>query len=191
MCDWMIGTERRNRVDWKVLPRSPDDVKMADVKTQTLKYVADVNHVAHNRSRAFADAVKVGIGWMEDGVRADPTADPIYSRYEDWRCILHDSTAYDYLGDEGRYNFKWRWVDADVACLMFPKRAGKIKRAVEDWARSGRRRCTRSASSPAARGPSGGRASPWCSRASPRGTPGCRGTAASCGRAASRRRSRP
>jgi hypothetical protein len=133
MCDWMIGTERRNRVDWKVLPRSPDDVKMADVKTQTLKYVADVNHVAHNRSRAFADAVKVGIGWLEDGVRADPTADPLYSRYVDWRCILHDSTAYDYLGDEGRYNFKWRWVDADVACLMFPKRAGKIKSSVEDW----------------------------------------------------------
>lgn len=134
MCDWMIGTERRNRVDWKVLPRAADDVKMADVKTQTLKYVADINRVAHNRSRAFADAVKVGIGWLEDGVRADPTADPIYSRYEDWRCILHDSTAYDYLGEEGRYNFKWRWVDADVACLMFPRRAHKIKAAVEDWA---------------------------------------------------------
>ena len=134
MCDWMIGTERRNRVDWRVLPRAPDDVKLADVKTQTLKYVSDINRVAHNRSRAFSDAVKVGIGWLEDGVRADPTADPIYSRYEDWRCILHDSTAYDYLGEEGRYNFKWRWVDADVACLMFPRRAHKIKSAVEDWA---------------------------------------------------------
>jgi hypothetical protein len=134
MCDWMIGTERRNKVDWKVLPRSPDDVKLADVKTQTLKYVADVNHVAHNRSRAFADSIKVGIGWLDDGVRGDPTADPLYSRWEDWRVVLHDSTAFDYLGDEGRYNFKWRWVDADVACLMFPKRAGKIKSAVEDWA---------------------------------------------------------
>lgn len=134
MCDWMTGTERRNRVDWRVLPRAADDVKLADVKTQTLKYVSDINRVVHNRSRAFSDSIKVGIGWLEDGVRADPTADPIYSRYEDWRCILHDSTAYDYLGDEGRYNFKWRWVDADVACLMFPRRASKIKSAVEDWA---------------------------------------------------------
>lgn len=134
MIDWMIGTERRNRVDWRVLPRSADDVPLADVKTQVLKYVADINHVAHQRSRAFADAVKVGVGWLEDGVRADPTADPIYSRYEDWRSVLHDSAGHDYLGEEGRYNFKWRWVDADVAVMMFPKRADRVRRAVEDWA---------------------------------------------------------
>ena len=29
--DWLIGTERRTRVDWRVLPRSEDDVKLADV----------------------------------------------------------------------------------------------------------------------------------------------------------------
>ena len=37
MADWLIGTERRNRVDWKVLPRTEDDVDLADVKTKVLK----------------------------------------------------------------------------------------------------------------------------------------------------------
>lgn len=134
MCDWMIGTERRNRVDWRVLPRSADDVKMADVKTQVLKYVSDVNRVPHQRSRAFSDAVKVGIGWVEDGARSDPTADPLYSNWQDWRTVLHDSTGFDFAGNDGRYNFKWRWVDEDIACMMFPNRAHKIKRSVEDWA---------------------------------------------------------
>ena len=30
--DWLIGTERRTRADWKVLPRTEDDVSGADVK---------------------------------------------------------------------------------------------------------------------------------------------------------------
>lgn len=134
MCDWVIGTERRARVDWKVMPRTEDDVAIADVKTKVLKYVSDVNRVQLHRSRAFADAIKGGIGWVDDGARDDPTQERIYSRYEDWRCVLHDSSALDILGEEGRYVFRWRWVDEDVACLMFPDRKDRIISAIEDWA---------------------------------------------------------
>ena len=133
MVDWIIGTERRNRVDWKVLPRAADDVQMADVKTKVLKYVSDVNRVPFARSRAFADAVKSGLGWLDDGVRDDPTKDVLYSNYEDWRCVLHDSLATGVDGDDGRYIFRWRWVDEDVACLMFPDRKDRIKSAVEEF----------------------------------------------------------
>lgn len=134
MCDWVIGTERRARIDWKVLPRTEDDVQMADTKTKVLKYLSDVNRVPLHRSRAFADAIKGGIGWVDDGVRDDPTQERIYSRYEDWRCVLHDSQALDILGEEGRYIFRWRWVDEDVALAMFPDRRHAILAAIEDWA---------------------------------------------------------
>ena len=60
MVDWLIGTERRSRVDWKVLPRTEDDVQAADVKTKLLKYVSDINRVGFLRSRVFADAIKAG-----------------------------------------------------------------------------------------------------------------------------------
>lgn len=133
MCDWLIGTERRNRVDWKVLPRAEDDVAMADVKTKTLKYVSDVNRVVHNRSRAFGDAIKGGIGWVDDGVRDDPTQDILYSRYEDWRCVLMDSSALEPDGSDARYVFRWRWVDEDIALMMFPDRKDAIRRGAEDW----------------------------------------------------------
>ncbi|NCV33859.1 MAG: hypothetical protein EBW05_13295, partial [Betaproteobacteria bacterium] len=92
MVDWLIGTERRSRVDWKVLPRTEDDVQAADVKTKLLKYVSDINRVGFLRSRAFADAIKAGVGWMDDGARDDPTQDALYSRYEDWRHVLWDSS---------------------------------------------------------------------------------------------------
>ena len=134
MTDWIIGTERRTRVDWRVLPRAEDDVELADVKTKVLKYVADVNRTAFVRSQAFADAAKVGIGWVDDGVRDDPTTDILYSRYEDWRNVLWDSSAYELDLPDARYVFRWRWVDDDVAEAMFPERINQLRRNMVDTA---------------------------------------------------------
>jgi len=131
MCDWMIGTERRNRVDWRVLPRTEDDVQLADVKTKTLKYVADVNHSAFHRSRAFGEAVKAGLSFLDIGVRDDPTAEVVYDRWESWRQVLRDSTVQEMDTSEGRYIFRWRWVDVDIAKLMFPGRADVIDAGIE------------------------------------------------------------
>lgn len=132
MVDWLIGTERRTRVDWKVLPRTEEDVQMAAVKTDTLKYVSDINRVVFLRSRAFADAVKGGVGWMDDGARDDPTKDVLYSKYENWRNVLWDSDSYELDLSDARYIFRWRWVDEDIAVMMFPDRADAIRRAVYD-----------------------------------------------------------
>jgi hypothetical protein len=132
MVDWIIGTERRMRVDWSVLPRTEDDVQAADVKTKVLKYVSDINRVGFARSRAFADAIKCGVGWMDDGSRDDPTQDALYSKYEDWRNVLYDSASYELDLSDARYLFRWRWVDEDVAMAMFPDRKDKVREAVEN-----------------------------------------------------------
>lgn len=134
MTDWIIGTERRTRVDWRVLPRAEDDVELADMKTKVLKYVADVNRTAFIRSRAFTDSAKVGVGWVDDGVRDDPTQDILYSRYEDWRNVLWDSSGYELDLSDARYVFRWRWVDDDVAEAMFPERIGQLRRSMVDTA---------------------------------------------------------
>jgi len=108
--DWVIGTERRTRVDWKVLPRTEDDVEASGIKTKVLKFVSDVNRVQYARSRAFADAAKGGVGWVDDGARDDPTQDILYSKYEDWRNVLWDSQSYELDLSDARYLFRWRWV---------------------------------------------------------------------------------
>lgn len=137
MVDWLIGTERRTRVDWNILPRAEDDVKIADVKTKVMKFVSDVNRIPFVRSRAFGDAVKVGVGWVDDGARDDPSKDILYSKYQDWRTVLHDSDAYDLDTDDMRYVFRWRHVDEDIALMMFPERKDKIRAAIEDYATRG------------------------------------------------------
>lgn len=132
MVDWLIGTERRTKADWSVLPRAEDDVAIADIKTNVLKYISDVNRVPFARSQAFGDAIKSGLGWLDDGVQDDPTKEVLYSKREDWRRVLYDSSSYELDLSDARYVFRWRWVDEDVALAMFPERKEAILRAIED-----------------------------------------------------------
>jgi len=127
--DWIIGTEKRTRVDSKVFPRGEEDVPLAEVKTETLKYVSDVNKAGFHRSAAFRDAVIVGVGWMEDAIRNDPTDEPLYSRYESWKNIWYDHLSLERDLSDARYIFRSKWMDLDLATAMFPERAAQLSAA--------------------------------------------------------------
>lgn len=130
--NWVIGSEKRGRTDFKILPREKEDTKPAELKTKLLKYLSDVNRLPFARSRAFEDAIKVGIGWMEDGAQDEDDGEPIYSRYESWRNILFDSASTELDMSDARYIFRSKWVDVDVAKALFPGREAQIDSAVVD-----------------------------------------------------------
>lgn len=125
--DWIIGTERRTRVDYRVLPREKNDADGAETKTNLLKFVGDANRFPYARSRAFADAIKSGVGWMEVSVRSDPTDEPIYQGYEDWRNIWYDPLSVEPDLSDARHLFRERYVDLDVAMAMFPERKDVLR----------------------------------------------------------------
>lgn len=120
--DWITGTEKRTRTDYKVLPRKKEHSTPAERKTQLLKYLADTNRTPFHRSRAFEDAAKVGLGWLESGIERDATDEPLYTRYEAWRNILFDSAATEMDLSDARYIFRVKWVDLDVAEVHFKDR---------------------------------------------------------------------
>lgn len=132
--NWVTGSEKRGRTDFKVLPRGKEDAKAAEGKTKYLKYLSDVNRTPFHRSRAFEDAVKVGIGWLEVGVQDEDDGEPIYNRYESWRNVLFDSASTELDGSDMRYIFRSKWVDEDIAKAMFPNREAQIEDAVTDAA---------------------------------------------------------
>lgn len=129
--NWIIGSEKRGRTDFNILPRGKEDAKPAERKTQLLKYLADVNRTPFHRSRAFEDAVKVGIGWIEDGVTDEDDGEPIYSRYESWRNMLWDSASTEYDLTDCRYVIRAKWVDLDVALAIFPERRELLERSAQ------------------------------------------------------------
>ena len=131
--EWLLGTERRTRTDFKVLPRTKDDVGGAQAQGDVLKYLGDVNKSRFHRSRAFDDAVTVGVGWIEDAVNPDPTEEAIACRYENWRNVWHDSASNELDLADARYIFRERWVDLDVAISMWPKKAAHLKMVAEGY----------------------------------------------------------
>lgn len=125
--NWVLGTEKRGRTDYKILPRRKDASKPAERKTQLMKYLSDVNQTPFHRSRAFEDAVKTGIGWIETGVQEEDDGEPVFSSYESWRNILWDSACKEKDLKDCRYIFRTKWVDLDIAESIFPDRAGILR----------------------------------------------------------------
>lgn len=136
-CNWVMGSEKRGRTDYKVLPRTKEDAKPAEKKSQLLKYLSDVNRTPFHRSRAFEDSVKVGIGWIETGVTDDDDGEPIYTRYESWRNMLWDSASTEYDLSDCRYVIRFKWVDLDVALALFPDRKDLLIRSAQTGDRYG------------------------------------------------------
>jgi len=130
--NWIIGSEKRGRTDFKILPRGKEDAKAAEGKTKLLKYLSDVNRLPFHRSRAFEDAVKCGIGWLEDGIQDEDDGEPLYSRYESWRNIIWDSASTELDGSDMRYVFRTKWIDVDVAHALFPDRHDQIEAAASE-----------------------------------------------------------
>lgn len=128
--DWVVGTEKKVRVDYRVLPRGEEDAKAAETKTKLFKYVTDANNAGYKRSKSFADAVLAGVGWIDHGINTDPNDEPLVVTYEDWRYIWWDTLSTEDDLSDARYIFRGKWVDLDVACAMFPDRADVLKASV-------------------------------------------------------------
>lgn len=130
--NWVIGSEKRGRTDFKILPRGKEDAQPAEVKTKYMKYVSDMNRTPFNRSRSFEDTVKVGVGWIETGVPDDEDEEPTGDRYESWRNMLWDSASTAMDTSDMRYQFRSKWVDLDVALAMFPDREAELRNSLQE-----------------------------------------------------------
>lgn len=135
--NWVLGTERRTRTDYRILPRNKQALASAEKKSHLLKYLADVNKTEFHISRSFADAAKVGIGWIESGLQDDSEGEPVYERYESWRNIIYDTAASEQDLSDARFIFRTKWVDVDTACAMFPDRKGIVEASTSSHAEWG------------------------------------------------------
>lgn len=146
--DWLIGTERRARVDFLVIAEDADKGADEDarLKTKLLKYLDHTNRASFERSYAAEDCFKAGAGWLEVGLRGDKSGPPVYVGAESWRNILHDSRAQRRDLSDARYLFRIKVVDLDVAEALFPDKreqlqncaqAGDDAQLMQDWIGSG------------------------------------------------------
>lgn len=127
--DWLIGTERKTRVDFFVSADEPGEEADEDarLKSKLMKYLDQTNRATFERSFAAEDAFKAGIGWIEVGLRGDKSGPPVYIGAESWRNILWDSMATKRDLSDARYLFRIKVVDLDVAIALFPDKKEQLE----------------------------------------------------------------
>jgi len=130
--EWLLGTEKRTRTDWRIVPRTEDDVKPAERKTKLFKYISDKTGAEYQRSLAFADAVRSGDGWLKAGVKLDENGRPdIIYEHCSWREFWPDSRSRKADMSDARYLHRARYVDLDDAQALFPKHTEALKSAAK------------------------------------------------------------
>lgn len=130
--NWVLGTQRRQTTDYKILPRKAEGAASAERKSELLRHLRDANLSEHVYSKAFASAVKAGVGWLETGQGSEEDGVLVYDRTESWRNILWDSLAERDDLTDARYIFRTKWLDVDVADALIPGRRGAIEAAASD-----------------------------------------------------------
>lgn len=125
--NWLLGTERRTRAQYKVLARRKDGTKAAERKSQLLKFTDDLSHADMYKTLAFADAVKAGIGWLETGWQDDDLGPRVFSGRESWRNMVWDSRSQKPDMSDARYLFRARWMDEDTVLDLFPHKRALIE----------------------------------------------------------------
>jgi hypothetical protein len=132
--DGVVGIEAKGRLDWQVVAErggEADEVAAA---------IGRELHVAERKTRAdaacaaaFAEQIKVGLGWVEVGRESNPYQFPFRVRPVHRNEIWFDwSSAFDDLSD-ARYLLRRKWVDRDMIKLMFPKHQALIDNAGNGW----------------------------------------------------------
>lgn len=128
MVQWILGTEKRARTDWKIVPRAEDDVKPAAAKTKLFKYISDINKAEYQRSMAFADAIKAGLGWIKVAAEYDEFGKVrIVFKHCPWREFWIDSRSRQPDYSDARYLIRSRYVDEDDAVAFWPDKAALIR----------------------------------------------------------------
>lgn len=128
--NWVLGSQRRSQMDYRILPRKKVGLDSAERKTQLMKHVSDENLSEYEWSDAFRDAVRAGVGWMETG-QGRPDEAIVFDRNESWRSMLWDTTSRRYDLQDSRYLFRAKWLDLDVAASLWPQRQGIIASAAQ------------------------------------------------------------
>ena len=132
--DWLLGTERRTRVDYVVVAEEPGEDPSDDAarKTKLMKWLDATNRTQFERSAAADDTFKAGIGWIEVGLRGDKNGPPIYIGQDSWRNHLHDSRATKKDLSDARFHFRIKVVDLDIALACFPDKEEQIRSCTQE-----------------------------------------------------------
>lgn len=127
----VLGMQAKSRLQTVVKPEAGEtNTDVAEALSITMRHVAETCRADRAKSDAYAEQIKVGIGWVEVSRNTNPFEsdyryDNVHRReiYWDWRAKKHDLS-------DARYLVRRKWADEDVLLGTFPEHADFIKHAL-------------------------------------------------------------
>src|SRR5450631_4072197 len=130
----ILGMEAKKRTDWRVIPDSDKEgQEVADAYNYKLSQAERKSRADRSCSDAYESQVGVGIGWVEVSREPDPFKYPYRCTFVHRNEIWWDWKAKESMLDDGRYLIRMKWIDKDIAKLMFPDHADLLEYSISGW----------------------------------------------------------
>ena len=132
--DVVLGMEARNRTDWKVAPEATDaSDDVAQALSEKLFQAQTTSQANRAMSDAYAQQVKVGIGWVEVARNSDPFKPPYRVRSLHRRELFWDWRAREPDLNDARYLVRKQWLDIDTVAVAFPDKVDVLRQSAMGW----------------------------------------------------------
>ena len=118
--DAIIGGERQNRPEIKMAGRTPDDERIAQVKTELYKYIATATNSDDEIDKQILDVMVTGRGWINvypNIIKED--FDNIEHTYIDFRDMFLDPLSKKDDLTDARYVHQAIYTDSDIVKAQF------------------------------------------------------------------------
>lgn len=133
--DVVLGMEAKTRSDWIIRPEEGElNTDLAEVLNSRLHKAEVASRADRACSDAYADAIKVGMGWVEVSRSSDPFDNPQRVRRIHRREVFFDWRSSEPDLSDARYLVRKRWLDEDTAVAAFPEHAELIRNTMAGWA---------------------------------------------------------
>jgi hypothetical protein len=126
----VTGYYRQNKMDLKYYPVEGADQKIADIYTETAKWIMENAGGRENLAFTFGDSSRVGLGWTN--VEMDYSQDPINGDIQitsgDKYHFMFDPYMKEPTLSDCDYILRYAWLSKDKACNLYPNMAKEIKK---------------------------------------------------------------
>ncbi|MDP1774257.1 MAG: hypothetical protein Q8L15_18470 [Methylobacter sp.] len=133
----ILGAEAKRRTDWRVIPDGDKEgQEVADAYNYKLNQAERKSRADRSCSDAYESQVSVGVGWVEVSREDDPFKYPYRTNSVHRNEIWFDWPGYlsSAMGDNARFLIRMKWVDKNIAKLMFPDHADLLEHSISGWA---------------------------------------------------------
>ena len=125
----LTGWQKSNRFDISFLPRTGDDIQLAELREGVTKYVMDKCSFEVHESEVFQDCGIGGLGWFFVHYKFDYELDKGQASVDrvDPFSVYCDPEAHELDFSDAKFICRARWADKDELIQLFPDKAEEIE----------------------------------------------------------------